>query len=378
MNSFLNRVILDNTILVYLICIGTILMVLIFKRYVSRYLAQLIFKLLSRALPDVDQKIFVKLLVKPMETFLMIFVTLVTIDKLKFPRLFEIDIVRGTAKTFLSSISTTILIVAFIWLLLRMIDFIAALLQKRADLTPDLTDNQLIVFFKDFFKVVLILIGILLVIKFTFQKDIGTLLAGFGIVAGALALAARESLENLIASFIIFFDKPFHIGDVVKVNQITGSVERIGLRSTRIRTDQKTYVTVPNKQMVDSIMDNLTLRTQRRVDLDLQVSLGTAAVQLQELLDGIKKILDYPAIENRTLFLNDIVTNAYIIHVEYYTGAIPIAEFNGIKQRTNLEIIKLMESLKIELAGLNTEVKVSGRLDEYRSTIDEVQSTGSK
>ncbi len=60
-------------------------------------------------------------------------------------------------------------------------------------------------------------------------------------------------------------------GDVVKVNMISGAVERIGLRSTRIRTDLKTYVTVPNKQMVDSIVDNLTLRTYRKAEIRLQI-----------------------------------------------------------------------------------------------------------
>jgi MscS family membrane protein len=77
----------------------------------------------------------------------------------------------------------------------------------------------------------------------------------------ALALAARESLENIIASFIIFFDKPFVTGDNLKIQQVTGTVERIGLRSTRIRTADKTLVSVPNKQMVDSIVDNLSMRT---------------------------------------------------------------------------------------------------------------------
>jgi MscS family membrane protein len=363
MKSILNKVVLDNTVLLYLICLGTILLVLIFKRYLSKYLAQIILKFVSRTPWKIDQKVLLDLLVRPMENFLMIFVTLVTLDKLTFPKYFEVDIYHATSKGFLSAVGTTVLIISFIWLLLRIIEFIATVLQQKADLTPDLTDNQMIVFFKDFVKVVIIIIGILLVIKFTFGKNIGTLLAGFGIVAGALALAARESLENLIASFIIFFDKPFHIGDIVKVNQITGSVEKIGLRSTRIRTDQKTYVTVPNKQMVDSVMDNLTLRTQRRVDLKLDISLGTSSGQLQQLLDGIRNIMDYPTIENRVVFLNDIVTNAYVIHIEYYTGPIPIGDFNDTRQRVNLDIIKLIELLKVELAGLNTEVKVSGKLE---------------
>ena len=73
-------------------------------------------------------------------------------------------------------------------------------------------------------------------------------------------MSARESLENLIASFIIFFDKPFETGDTVKIKEFVGVVERIGLRSTRIRTFDKSLVAVPNKQMVDNILDNWSKR----------------------------------------------------------------------------------------------------------------------
>ena len=96
--------------------------------------------------------------------------------------------------------------------------------------------------------------------RFVLNFNISNLITGLSIITAAVALATRESLENLIASFIIFFDKPFTMGDLVKVENITGNVERIGLRSTRIRTDQKTFITVPNKKMVDSILDNLSLR----------------------------------------------------------------------------------------------------------------------
>ncbi|MFX4531874.1 mechanosensitive ion channel domain-containing protein, partial [Acinetobacter baumannii] len=90
-------------------------------------------------------------------------------------------------------------------------------------------------FFKDFFKVLIVINGILMIIHFSLHKNIGNLLTGLSIVGAALALATRESLENLIASFIIFFDKPFSAGDLVKVHAFTGVVEKIGLRSTRIR-----------------------------------------------------------------------------------------------------------------------------------------------
>src|SRR5947199_7989880 len=116
-------------------------------------------------------------------------------------------------------------------------------------------ESQLIFFFKDFFKVIVVILGIVLILKFCFNAHIGQLITGLSIVGAALALAAKESLENLIASLIIFFDKPFTVGDLVSVNNYKGFIERIGLRSTRIRTPEKTLVVVPNKQMVDSILD---------------------------------------------------------------------------------------------------------------------------
>ena len=358
MKELLHTVILDNTVISYIVCFGIILIVLLLKKYLSRYITGLFFLLIKRTTWKIEKKSFIDLLLAPVQGFLIILISFIALDKLHFPKALIFDIHRITSKAIIDSVGTGLIISTFIWLLLRVIDFVALLLEERAHMSEDLRDNQLIVFFRDFLKVIIGIIGILLIIHFSFNKDIGALLAGFGLIGAALALAAKESLENLIASFIIFFDKPFHIGDLVKINAVTGTIEKIGLRSTRIRTDQKTYVTVPNKQMVDSITDNLTLRTQRRVDLDLNISLGTSAGQLQQLVDGINHITEQPQIENKTILLNDISSNAYVVHTEYYTAPIPIREFNELKQRINLEVIKLMETLNVEPAGVSTEIRL--------------------
>lgn len=362
MGSFLDKVILSNTIQAYLVCIGTIMLVLLIKRYLSRYIAGLIFGFIKRAQWQLDKKAFVDLLVRPLGIFLFLLISLIALDKLNYPKVLEFEIYHKVPfRQIVESVAKAIMVIAFIWLLLRTIDFIALLMEQRANLTADLTDNQLVVFFKDFFKVIIIIIGFLMLLAFSFNRDIGTLLAGFGIVGAAMALAARESLENLIASFIIFFDKPFTVGDLVKVQNITGTVEKIGLRSTRVRTDQKTYVTVPNKQMVDSIMDNLSLRSQRRVDLKLEISLSASATDMAATVTGIQEIIaKYPAVESSTVFMSDILPNAYVVVVEYYTAPIPIKDFNLQRQNINLDILKLLEVKKVELAGLNTEVKLSG------------------
>ena len=358
MNDFLEQIWWGNPVKNYFIIGGIILFVWLLKKFISRYFAGLLFRVVHGIWKDVDKKSFVNLVVKPLGFFLLILVSIVTLYKLNFPEELNPTLYKYTIKQIVHCFGTIILIVSFIGLLLRMIDFIALILEKRANLTPDQTDNQLIVFFKDFFKVILVIIGVMLVLRFAFDQNIGGLLTGLSIVGAAIALALRESLENLIASFIIFFDKPFVTGDLVKVHNVTGTVERIGLRSTRIRTDQKTYVTVPNKQMVDSILDNLSLRTQRRADLKLELGLSTPARVTEQFISGIEKILSRNEIENYSVHLSDITHTAIIIVSDYYTAPVTIKEFNQVKQEVNLQSLKLMEELKIEIAGASTDIRL--------------------
>jgi MscS family membrane protein len=352
MGSFLDKVFLDNTIKSYLIVAGSLLLIFFFKRLLSRYLAGILFAIVRRMVRGVDKTSFIKLVVSPLEVFLLVLMSLIVFNKLNFPQDLNVDIYKFNVREFVDAISTIVLIIVFIWLLLRIMDFIAMILHHRADQTADAADNQLVVFFKDFFKVVLVIFGILLILKFAFHYNISNLLTGLSIATAAIALATRESLENLIASFIIFFDRPFTMGDQVKVQDITGTVERIGLRSTRIRTDQKTYVTVPNKQMVDSILDNLSLRTQRRAFVQLKLHAETPHDSVNQFVLRVKNYLTQrkDKVESYNVFLSDIQENAFIIHVEFFAAPIPVADFNELRQQVNLAMINLMGEMNIRLA----------------------------
>lgn len=362
MNSILDHVILDNTVRSYLVVAGIILLAILFKRYLSRYIAGLLFRMIHKIAKGVDKTSFINLVMAPLRTFLIILITIVTFEKLHFPTSsFNVigmtvepnfTIYKISLKQLIETLSIVVLILSFLWLLLRIIDFVALILEQKANLTPDQTDNQLIVFFKDFFKVLLVINGFLMILKFGFGFNIGSIITGLSIAGAAIALATRESLENLIASFIIFFDKPFTVGDLVKVQSVTGTVEKIGLRSTRIRTDQKTWVTVPNKQMVDSILDNLSLRTQRRAFVQLELSATSEPEKLQALIDALKEKLESmrPDVEGYSVFLADIHKNSYCVNIECFTGLLPITHFNGLRQDLNLFAAGQMKALGLRLA----------------------------
>ncbi|MCU0321461.1 MAG: mechanosensitive ion channel family protein [Chitinophagaceae bacterium] len=360
MNNFLEQVYLNNSVKNYLVVAGIILMAIIFKRYVSKYIAGLLYVLVAKASKNIQKKLFCDLVVQPLDSFLVLFISFVAIDKLNFPEALDFKVFKVTSKSIIESIIYGTLIAVFIWLCLRLIDFIAMVLEEKANDTDDLTDNQLIVFFKDFFKVILVIIGVLLILRFSFNRNIGNLLTGLSIVGAALALATRESLENLIASFIIFFDKPFVTGDLVKVHNFTGTVEKIGLRSTRIRTDSKTYITVPNKQMVDSILDNISLRTQRKVEIRIEIGLDADAEKLQQLTPAIKQILSgFSAIENSSVFFMETGKHAHVFAIDYFTQMPQDFDaFNSDREQINLAILRLLQSMQLELAATSTDVKM--------------------
>ena len=366
--NFLDQVYFDNTIRSYLVVCGTILLALLLKRYLSRYLVSLLFKIVKKIWNNVSKDSFVNLVAGPFEWFLVLSIAVFAIDKLNFPEVLLFTLYGHTTADILSRTGTALIIISFIRMVLRLTDFIALVLQVKADRTPDARDNQLVTFLRDFLKVIIGIMGILLIVKACFNQPLGNLLTGLSLVGAALALGAKESLENLIASFIIFIDKPFFTGDTVKVNNVAGRVEKIGLRSTRILTADKTIVTIPNKQMVDSIVDNWSMRTQRRAEIKLDLSVKTPAEKLEIIIEAIKKLLiskDELVSGPGSVFLKEVSKNGITIIVEYFTDTIPLNEFDTIKQTINLDIKKILESNEVVFAGeantivINNEVKES-------------------
>jgi MscS family membrane protein len=359
MHSFWNSIVFGNPLKAYIIVAATILFVIVLKRFISRLIARLIFRFVRRIGSGLDKTAFLELVVGPIGVFLVLFVSVTSIEKLHFPAELEFDIYEVRSKAIARAIAVIILIGSFFWLLLRLVDFIALVLRSKAKSSGGPRDMQMIFFIRDFLKAILGIIGVLVILHKAFEVDVSNVVGGLGLAGAAIALAAKESIENLIASFIIFSDKPFKAGDVLKVNNISGTVEKIGLRSTRIRTDQKTFVTVPNKQMVDSIVDNLTLRTQRKGELRLELSLSTPPDQLEAFITGIRQILIREKVQNSTVFLDNLTGSALLINVDYFTPPVAIEEFNTVKQQVNLEVLQLMEKMELSIAGSSTTITVS-------------------
>ena len=343
---------LNNSVQTYMVIAVILLVAFIVKRFISRFVAGLIYTWVDKKNHSELRKTHVHRLIVPIEQFMIYMVSIIALYELHFPASWNIHLFKLTLQQVVESGVKFFFIILFIRVCLRTLEFISIVLEEKAKLTKDQTDDQLILFFRDFFKVILYIIGFLLILHYVFNENIGNLVTSLSIVGAAVALSMRESLENIIASFIIFFDKPFTVGDLVKVNNFTGSIEKIGLRSTRIRTQDKTYISVPNKQMVDTIVDNISLRTERKIEMDLQLSVTTPAEKLTKFTNHLRaEIAKEPSVLNQFVFVSESGKQFHVIHVECFVSMeISLELFQLLREKLNIMAITYANTHQIDFA----------------------------
>jgi MscS family membrane protein len=349
--KFLDRIFLDNSLREYIVVAIIILLALVLKRILSKYATALIFKLGKQQWSGMTKQEFDNIIIAPLERTVMLIVIILTLGQLNFPGALLFSIHHVTSHDIVDTIASAAIIICIVSLVIRFMDFLVLVIQHKTQETKTYGQRQLIFFFKDLIRAVIIIFGIIFILKYSFNLQIGNLLTGLSIVGAALALAARESLENLIASFIIFFDKPFETGDSIRVNNVKGVVERIGLRSTRVRTAEKSLVTLPNKQMVDSILDNWSERDSVRNEIRIQLAPGTTSGDLEKSIKNIEDILaaKKDKILSSSVHLQEITTQGALLILVYFTKKdLPQNESELLIQQIHIDIRKMQEQHGIQ------------------------------
>lgn len=121
--------------------------------------------------------------------------------------------------------------------------------------------------------------------------NVGAALAGLGVVGIALGFAAQDSVANVISGIMIFWDKPFIVGDWIRTEGNCGKVTEITLRSTRIRTNRNTYVVIPNKSVIDAVLENYSKHGELRIDVPVGIAYKEDIRQAREvLLEAVRRI----------------------------------------------------------------------------------------
>jgi MscS family membrane protein len=354
MNIDPQEIFLGNSVLDYLISAGVLLSGFLLSRYAARGMSFLAFKIFPRQKNEnVGFEHFLSLLKKPFTIFLFFITTFLAFQHLEFPAEWKLAPVERFGirmvmeKTFLVALA-----VSTCWIFLRIVDYFGLILLEKAKLTESKADDQIVPFLKEGIKVVVVIFFFFLILGAIFDLDITSLIAGLGIGGLAIALAAKESLENLLGSFTIFFDKPFQVGDLIKIGNTEGHIERIGFRSTRIRTLDKSFVTVPNKKLVDSELDNLTLREQRRVRFFIQLTYNTPSSSLRKLMDDIKDyVLSQPETTDEChVHFYEFGTYSLNIRIIYFVNSNEWDIYSSVREKVNFHIMELVERNQLSFA----------------------------
>jgi len=236
--------------------------------------------------------------------------------------------------------------------LLRIAEFVAETWKEKARESLSKTQAQWIPYIKDGIKIGVILSAFLFVIGIVFQANIAALVGGLGIGGLAVALAAQESLANLLGSFTIVLDKPFNVGDIIEFKGITGTVEQVGFRSTRIRTLDKSYVTVPNKALVTEPLNNITESTHRRAAFQVGLVYQTQPETLRSIIKAMTALLEeHPLIEDEpTVTFYSYGESSLDLQINYLVKSSDYNQYLRVREEINFGIYEIVNSHQTQFA----------------------------
>ncbi|PCH85003.1 MAG: mechanosensitive ion channel protein MscS [Piscirickettsiaceae bacterium] len=242
--------------------------------------------------------------------------------------------------------------IAGVWGAYRLVDLVTLYLGYQAAQTDNKVDDVLVPLIRKTLKVFVTVIGITFVAS-NLNLNVSSLLASLGLGGLAFALAAKDVVQNLFGSITVILDQTFHAGDWIIVNDIEGSVEEIGLRSTKIRTFYDSLITVPNSVFITANVDNMGQRKYRRFKCNVSLTYDTPPDKIDAFCEGIREIIrlhPYMRKDYFHVYLNNLAASSLDILVYVFWETPDWSTELRERQRFLLDILRLSNALNIELA----------------------------
>lgn len=241
---------------------------------------------------------------------------------------------------------------AGVWAGYRLMDVVGNFLQGKADKTENKFDDLLVPLITRALKTMVIVFGLVFVADI-FAVDIDKILAGLGIGGLAFALAAKDTISNIFGSLTVLIDRPFQIGDWVTIGSADGTVESVGVRSTRIRTFYNSLITIPNSELINAHIDNYGARQFRRITATIGIAYDTPPEKIDSFCEGIRELIrkhPYTRKDFYIVSLNEFAAASLGIMLYCFVKTPDWGTELREKHRLFNDIIRLANSLKVEFA----------------------------
>jgi len=240
----------------------------------------------------------------------------------------------------------TLVIVIMFWIFYNAIgvfkqSILATVQRSNFELATEISELLIKVF-----RFFIVAIGAAAVLE-QWDINISTFVASLGIGGLAFALAAKDTVANFFGGVMIFADRSFRIGDWVKGGGVEGIVEEINIRSTKIRTFEKSLITVPNANLANGPIENFSRRGIRRISMRIGLAYSTSVEQIETIVKQIRQMLqNRDDIDKKTIFIyfDEFADSSLSIFCYFFTNTSVWGDYLSIREKVNLEIIKIVEA----------------------------------
>lgn len=341
----------ENTPTRFVIAALFLVAALVLRRVVLLVFFGVFEKLASRTKTTLDNKLFAAL-EAPAGTLIVVIGAIAALKVLKLPEAGDHALQYGSKMLFS---------LVIFWLLLRAFSLLLDHTQEVAR-----SKNMGIAAFMPWIKktliTVFIIFGVLMVAQ-SLGADVKAFLAGLGIGGLAVALAAQDTIANVFGSVVVAIDQPFKIGEAIRVGGHDGTVEDIGLRSTKLRKPDKSLVIIPNKIVAAEAVVNLSRFTQRRVEQTLGLTYDAKADQMEALVEEIRGLIlaeaevDQPSV---IVQFTNLGASSLDIWIAFQTLNPDFVKHLQLRQRLNLQFMRVIEARGLSFAFPTQTIQLDG------------------
>jgi MscS family membrane protein len=255
-------------------------------------------------------------------------------------------------RIFWSRVAQTLTVMALCWLSLRLMDVASALIVKRLQRIHRSAGTALVLLINRLSKAAAVIVAGL-VLLYLSDFNLTAALTGLGVGGLAIGFGAQKTIENLFGGIMMISDKPVNVGEVCRAGEFFGTVEDIGLRSTRIRTLNRTVVSIPNGQLASMSLENFTVRDRIWLHQKIGLRCQTTADQLRQVLAGIRRLLEaHPKIDSSSARIRFIGVSGLSLDLEIFAYVLVCdqAAFLAIQEDLLLDMMDVIDASGTSLA----------------------------
>ncbi len=271
---------------------------------------------------------------------------------------------------FIHNVTRTLVIVAFAVIIYRLVNAMVYSRSRLFTLTGLVVDEALLPFVRTGVQLVAIAIALVIIIQ-QWGYDVSGLIAGLGLGGLALSLAAQDTLSNIFAFTAVVGDRPFVVGEFVKTKDVEGVIEKVGLRSTRVRQNNQAVVTVPNSMLASTAILNWSRLAKRQIDMTIGISYEADADSVAALLDDVRTMLaERENVETTSIvvFLVNFGSSSLEVLVRCYVALADWKEFTAEKEKILIEILRLVNQRGLQIAFPRSALYVGDLRSELNLT----------